>query len=211
MGSGGYLVPGQFGGYIIPGQGGTFTQQVSSSVCSISSVGIWLNVVEEVSSAAFVTGVGTSQINWGQGSQSSYYFEGISSTSVSLDASSFVIGTFVHYNYPIYGCSIRSATLKLTVNINGVDVNFSFQFNHNETPNDGVNGVCPQTPGFGVPCPDIVSINSNQSEETVIIDGKRYVLCLTGFSQDNQTGGQFVTLENQTNVCQLQGKFVEVK
>ena len=53
--------------------------------------------------------------------------------------------------------------------------------------------------------------SDSQSQETVIINGKQYVLSLTGFSQDNQTGNQFITLGNQANICQLQGKFVEVR
>ncbi|NER80102.1 MAG: hypothetical protein F6K42_11075 [Leptolyngbya sp. SIO1D8] len=213
-GQSGYVIPGQSGN-IISGQSGNITQQISSLTFLISTVGVWSSILEEVAGATFVTGLGTNQISWGQGNypggQSSYYFEGISSGSISLNGSYFVLGTFVHHNYPVYGYSIRSATLQLTVIINGVEVGFSFQFDHNETPNEGVNGTCPQTPGFGPPCPDTVSINNNRSQETVIIDGKQYVLCLAGFSQNNQVGGQFVTLENQANAVQLLGQFVEVK
>ena len=213
-GQSGYVIPGQ-SGYVIPGQSGNITQQVSSLVFLVSTVGVWSNVVEEVAGATFLTGLGTNQISWGQsnypGGQSSYYFEGISAASVSLDGSYFVLGTFVHHNYPVYGYSIRSATLQLTVTINGVEVNFSFQLNHNEVPNEGIHGACPQTPGFGPPCPDTVAINNSQSQETVVIDGKQYALCLAGFSQNNQAGSQFVTLENQANAVQLLGQFVEVK
>ncbi|MFG6106062.1 choice-of-anchor K domain-containing protein [Leptothoe sp. EHU-05/26/07-4] len=218
----GYVIPGQSGniipgqsGNIIPGQFGNITQQISSLALFVSTVGVWSNIVEAVPGSTSLTGVGTNQICWGQGNytsqQSSYYFEGISSASVSLDGSYFVLGTFVHHNYPVYGYSIRSATLQLTVTINGVEVSFNFQFDHNETPNDGVNGTCPQTPGFGPPCPDTVSINNSRSQETVIVDGKQYALCLAGFSQNNQVGGQFVTLENQANAVQLLGQFVEIK
>ncbi|EAW39242.1 choice-of-anchor K domain-containing protein [Lyngbya sp. PCC 8106] len=221
------IIPGQqTGPTVIPGQqtgptviqggqtGTTITQQTSFITFSISSFGIWLNVVEELAGYAYLTGIGTNQISWGistgQGGQSSYFFQGITTTSISLDGSYFTLGTFTHYNYPVTGYSIRSATLQLTVNINGVEVNFSFQFNHNETPNAGSNGTCPLTPGFPPPCPDIVSISNSYSQELITINEKQYALCVVGFIQNNQIESQFITFENQVNVAELLCQFVEV-
>ncbi|MBE7382091.1 MAG: choice-of-anchor K domain-containing protein [Leptolyngbya sp. SIO1E4] len=202
-------------GAVIGGGTGTVTQQISSVVFSISSFGIWLNVLETVSGSTYLKGIGTNQISWGnpvsQGNQSAYYFEGITTTSISLDGSYFTLGTFTHYNYPVYGYGIRSAILQLTVKINGVDVNFNFQFNHNEVPNNGINGVCPLTPDFSPPCPDVVSISNNYSQETVTIGGKQYVLCIVGFFQNNQIESKFITLENQVNVAQILCQLVELK
>ncbi|MDY7022573.1 MAG: choice-of-anchor K domain-containing protein [Cyanobacteriota bacterium] len=207
---------GQTGPTVIQGGqiGTTITQQTSSVVCSISCVGIWLNVVEELAGSAYLTGVGTNQISWGipvgQGGKSCYYFEGVTQTSISLDGSSFTLGTLTHYNYPITGYSIRSATLQLTVKLNQVDVNFSFQFNHNEVANNGINGTCPLTPGFAPPCPDIVSISNCYSQELVTINERQYALCVVGFIQNNQIESQFITCENQVNVAQLVCQLVEV-
>ncbi|MDY7024394.1 MAG: choice-of-anchor K domain-containing protein, partial [Cyanobacteriota bacterium] len=140
-----------------------------------------------------------------------YYFEGITTTSISLDASYFTLGTFVHYNYPVTG-SISSVTLQLTVNINGVNANFCFEFRLNKALyQQGVSQVSPQTPGVSQSPPDIVSIPNTQSKETVIIDGKQYVLSLSGFFQNNQIESGFTSFANQVNVAQLLGKFVEVK
>jgi hypothetical protein len=55
--------------------------------------------------------------------------------------------------------SITGANLALDLNIsNNLSQTFNFFFHHNETPNDGVNGVCPDTIGYATPCPDVVSI-----------------------------------------------------
>ncbi|NEZ56020.1 choice-of-anchor K domain-containing protein [Adonisia turfae] len=199
---------------VIGGGTGTVTQQISSTVFSISSLGIWLNVLESAPGYTYLNGLGTNQISWGnpgsQGNQSAYTFEGIAAMSIALDGTYFTLGTFSHYNYPIYGYGIRSAILKLIVKINGVDVNFNFQFNHNEVPNNGINGTCPLTPNFSPPCPDVVSISNNYSQETVTINGRQYALCIVGFFQNNQIESKFITLENQVNVAQLLCQFVEV-
>ncbi|EAW39244.1 choice-of-anchor K domain-containing protein [Lyngbya sp. PCC 8106] len=243
-GQSGYVIPGQSGygisgqsGYGISGQSGYLTQQISSF--SISTVGIWL-VSQEFSSYGYVTGVGTNQLSWGvpvyQGYQSSYYFEGITTASISLDGSDFILGTLTHYHYPISSSAMNSVTLQLTVNINSINVNFCFELSYNNVCIDPVmNIVRPpqisevsqsqpsgvsqssvasqsQTPGASQSLPpDIVSIRNTQSQETVIIDGKQYALSLSGFFQNNQIELGFKTWPNQVNAVQLIGKFVEVQ
>jgi hypothetical protein len=182
--------------------------------------GIW--TVVNPANTPQLNGVNTKKIQWGQpandagypiqGPQSGYLFEGVDSSNIPLDGTDFLLGTFTHFNFVIQPPSITSATLKLTIEIEGgLQKEFTFVFNHNETPNPGVGGSCPQTPGYSPPCPDIVSIPSLQSTEKITIDGKEYVVTITGFLQNNQKVNQFITIEKQENSAQLYGKLEEVK
>ncbi len=211
----GMVIPGQYtnGGFSIP-EGAIVP--ASATVLSISSVGIWSSVIggETATGNFFLNGVGTNQISWGmpyyQGFQSAYRFDGVSSVVVALDGSAFTLGSFTHFNYPIAGDSITSATLVFTLNINGVNTEFNFTFRHVETANQGVNGTCPVTPGMMPPCPDVVLVENVQSQETVVINGKQYALNIIGFWQNNQLVTQMITFENQLNTAQLFAQWVEI-
>ncbi|MFE1744049.1 THxN family PEP-CTERM protein [Coleofasciculus sp. H7-2] len=221
-GQGPTVIQGQPGGYIpgqgptvVPGQAGVI-QQMASLVITLTTSGIWSSVVEEASGFSYLNGVGTNQISWGipyntQGFQSGYRFDSSGTTYLPFNGSYFALGAFTHYNYPISGYSIRSANLKLTLNINGTNVEFNFLFSHNETQNEGVNGVCPVTPGYAPPCPDVIAIANVQSQESVMINGKQYVLYILGFLQNGQIVNQFITFENQLNSAQLFGQLVEAQ
>jgi len=60
---------------------------------------------------------------------------------VLLDGSEFVLGTFTHDNFPVYGFqpSQFDVDLRVHVDFNGGALarDFSFRFHHNETPNIG--------------------------------------------------------------------------
>ena len=229
LGQPGFTLPGQSGGIVSP-QAGVITSlqpnlampatgevvQLRPLIVTLTSSGLWSSVIEQVAGACYINGVGTNQISWGtssnpQGFLSAYRFDGMDTRSVPLQGSAFVLGNFIHYNYPISGYGICSVTLKLTLNINDTNVEFNFQFAHQETINEGVNGVCPVTPGYAPPCPDVVTLASLQSQEIVTINGKPYVLYILGFLQNDQIVNQFITFENQMNSAQLFGKFVEVQ
>lgn len=185
----------------------------SQAEATIITSGVWLRVTEEVVGGANLVGVGTQQINWGtvvagQETQSGYRFDGVTANSVSLSGGAhFDLGTFTHYNYEVTGYTIRSAVLTLTLQINHGTAAFNFQFGHNETANQGVNGICPWTPGFAPPCPDVVTVLNLQSQETVKIGVKPYALCIA-FLINDQFSTQFVTLENQKNTVRMRGYFV---
>jgi hypothetical protein len=209
---GGY-VPGQPGGYV-PGTGSAGVGQQPPLTVTLTTSGIWSSVVEESATVSYLNGIGTNQISWGipyntQGFQSAYRFDSAGTVSLPLDGSYFVLGTFTHFNYSIYGYTIRAAYLRLILNVNGTNVEFNFLLSHNETPNEGVNGVCPLTPGYAPPCPDVVSILNAQSQETVVINGKQYVLYILGFFQNGQMSNQFITFEDQVNSAQIFGQLVE--
>jgi len=190
--------------------------QLRPLIVTLTSSGLWSSVIEQVVGACYINGVGTNQISWGtssnpQGFLSAYRFDSMGTRSVPLQGSYFVLGNFIHYNYPISGYGIGSVTLKLTLNINDTNVEFNFQFAHQETIKEGVNGVCPVTPGYAPPCPDVVTLASLQSQETVRINAKPYVLYILGFLQNDQIVNQFISFENQINSAQLFGKFVEIQ
>jgi hypothetical protein len=188
-------------GGMIPGQqlAGTTGQGLG---LTIGSSGSWLTAREEVTGGSYLQGIGTNQISWGisyyQGCQSAYRFDGVSSASVGLNGSAFMLGSFTHFNYPILGPSIASANLAVTLNINGVNAQFSFSFRHIETPNQGVNR------------PDFVLVENAQSRETVVINGQHYALSIVGFWQNNQLVSQMVTMENQLNTAPIFARFVLV-
>lgn len=174
----------------------------SSVRLNIECAGVWLKVTEQVSGASYLTGVGSNHIRWGipnAGSyQSGYRFDGVSSTTAVIGRSYFLLGSFTHYNFPIF-YSITSVTLRLNLTINNTPISFSFLIHHQETPNQGGNGNV-----------DIVSFVNDTSQEVVIIQGKSYRLKL-GFYQQGQVVTQIWTPENQLNTVQLCGVFLDAK
>lgn len=177
-----------------------------AQAATMTTTGVWTQVTGNPSNGP--NGVGTSQISWGQPAdglgQSAYKFQGVSNISMPVDNSNFLLGTFTHNNYAIYLPSITGANLALNLNISGnLSKTFNFFFNHNETPNDGVNGICPDTPGYATPCPDVVSIPSASSTETIDIGGLAYKLVINGFLQNGNLVNQFITKEAKANSAQL--------
>ncbi len=156
--------------------------------------GVWPSMT---ASPPGLNGLGTSNVKWGVpagGGQSGYRFAG-SSVEVLLDGTEFVLGTFTHDNFPIYGFQPGQFAVDLRVH---VDLNagalardFSFRFHHNETPNVG---PAPQ---------DLVDLPTLQSPETVEIDGEEYALVIAGFKQGGQIVTRFVSEENAANSADI--------
>lgn len=198
-----------------------------AQAASITTSGTWTNV--NPTNTVSLNGVGSNQINWGSPAnsanrQSGYVFDGVTSQPLTLPSGgnstgNFALGTFTHNNFPILvgssNSSISGATLALNLNItNGSVFNqtFTFNFNHNETPNNGINGFCPSTPGIAAPCPDVVSfLNNGQSNETITINGEEYALFISGFQQNGALVDQFITYENQANSAQIFGSLVKTQ
>ena len=187
--------PGPGIGY--PGTGYPTTQPTAPTTVTIAISGVWSSIIEEVAGATAVQGLGTNLVSWGLtypgGFQSAYHFAGVGSISCRLDGSSFAIGTFTHYNYPIYRYTIRSATLKVTLGINGQNIEVEINFGHYETPNTGGNDNAP----------DYVYIINGQSTKTITIGSISYVLNVLGFFQNGQVVKQLATVENQTSSAEL--------
>ena len=100
--------------------------------------GVWPSMT---ASPPGLNGLGTSNVKWGVpagGGQSGYRFAG-GSVEVLADGTEFVLGTFTHDNFPIYGFQPGQFAVDLRVNVafnNGALIrDFSFRFHHNETPN----------------------------------------------------------------------------
>ena len=97
--------------------------------------GLWTGIN---ASPPGLTGVSSQHVRWGVpaggAGQSGYVFTG-RSVEVPLDGTTFVLGTFTHQNYPIYGYLPREfdVSLKDHVNIYGVvlERELSFTIHHN--------------------------------------------------------------------------------
>jgi hypothetical protein len=142
-------------------------------------------------------GLGTSNVRWGVpagGGQSGYRFAG-SSVEVLLDGTEFVLGTFTHDNFPVYGFQPNQFDVDLRVHVafdGGVlEREFSFSFHHNETPNVGAH---PE---------DLVDLPTLQSPETVEIDGEEYAVVIAGFKQGGQLVTRFVSQEDGSNSADI--------
>lgn len=178
---------------------------------SISTSGVWTSVTPD--GITTVNGIDTNTVSWGTPvglEQSSYIFDGQSAFTAPLDGTDFLLGTFTHNNFPIFLPGITGANLALSLS-GGVSKTFNFFFEHNETPNDGNGfGFCPDTPAFGTPCPDIVSIPNTASSETISINGEQYRLLISGFTLGGNVVDRFITIENQANSAQIFGRLEAV-
>lgn len=155
-----------------------------------------------------VTGLNSNQINWGGDDQltnekSGYKFVA-SPNLFNIDPDTpFVLGTFTHINQVIpSGTSITKAVLAVSLTIPNViqNLNLSYIFNHNETPN--VTGQCPA--GSGSVCDDIVTAVSNPVvTQTFTLGGKEYTLTISGFQVNGNTFTNFLTQEDANNSALL--------
>ena len=190
--------------------------------------GVWTAVnppsVDELS------GLNTNQINWGEpitaSGQSGYRFDANPFQPIVENVppnQTFTLGTFTHINEPIslapasgLPFSITGATLQVSmdVKVDGTDLGtktFTFQFTHDETPNDA--NPCAGPPGEtqnGVGlnangCADHVTVNDTGLSQTFNVDGVDYTINIKGFV-DPQTGAvhdDFWTSENELNPANL--------
>lgn len=148
-----------------------------------------------------------------EGLQSGFRFDGAAPPSFGATVDTpFVLGTFTHFNRIIASGPIESAQLNITADltVGGTPLTtgpYTFSFTLNETPNDGVGGFCPATPGATPPCPDIVSFTNLATSETFNVGGQDITLELTGFSVDGSPVSEFVTTEGLDNRAQLLAVF----
>lgn len=180
---------------------------------SVNSIdGVWENASEGV------TGVGTDEISWGPphlrgGKPSGYKFTASADVTVE-DETSFVLGTFTHFNFPITKPVLESVDLSISFLVDGLAeaITTSFSFDHWETPN--YSAVCANGDGQNVGvnnafgCADQVSASlNNATSETFVIDGVNYALDITGFQYKDEQVTNFWTRENETNTALLLGSF----
>jgi len=164
--------------------------------------GVWSGIN---ASPPGLAGLNTQHVRWGVpaggAGQSGYVFTG-RTVEVPLDGTTFVLGTFTHQNFPIYGYQPGQFDVSLRVHVTfsgGVLArDFSFTFHHNETPNVG-------------PAPeDLVDLPTLRSPETVEIDGEEYALVIEGFLQGGQLVTRFISRENGSNSADIVAKLVQI-
>ena len=166
-------------------------------MATATTSGVWPSIN---ASLPGLNGLGTSNVKWGVpagGGQSGYRFTG-ATVEVLTDGTEFVLGTFTHDNFPVYGFQPNQFDVDLRVNVafnNGALLrDFSFRFHHNETPN-----VWPAPQ-------DLVDLPTLQSPETVELDGEEYALVIAGFKQGGQIVTRFVSEENGSNSADIVAK-----
>ncbi|MFM5849377.1 choice-of-anchor K domain-containing protein [Aeromonas veronii] len=148
---------------------------------------------------------GLDQIRWGGGKNPSGY--GFMDNDAALNGAipineEIKLGTFTHYNNPIYNDAISAATMEVTFSVTDAlgrvtPIKLVVNFNHNETPNDRW--------GNG---DDIISIGNTTA--TFNFEGKAYTLEVLGFRDTNGNVVKTVyTKENATNSFDLIVKLVE--
>lgn len=176
---------------------------------------------------ATVSGLGTSEIRWGSpatsAGQSGYGFAASAPGDISplLAGTEFDLGTFTHFNNPVFPPSITGARLDFVMNLGGGTVpaifTQSFDFFHEETPNPGAaDGSCP----YGGTLVGAPGVNDNGCADRVTFgftggaassftnSGTTYFLELLGFR--TTTGGSavssFLTREEADNSAVLVGR-----
>ncbi len=166
-------------------------------------------------------GVGTSSISWGDVPKkgkyplSAYSFDATDTPFETTPETAFDLGVFTHSNNPIYtkGEMLHGAELALSFSIKGATDIFTsvFNFSHQETPNEhkicadgGAHGIGVNSNG----CADNVSISLNEAQsESFFVDGKEYVLDITGFLYEGSLLESFWTKENSENAAILQASY----
>jgi hypothetical protein len=171
----------------------------------------------------FGNGTGNARVRWGQaqlfGGRSGYNFQAAAAPTLSVTPPSgsdaTVIGTFTHVNQPIAAnTSITGISLKFNTDVfvDGnylTNVNFFYDFNHLETPNQGLfcaNGGLNHLGVNSNGCADRVSVNFNTQSEGFQIGNSIYALDIVGFLDGNNQVSQFWTREDANNSAQILGR-----
>lgn len=162
-------------------------------------------------------------IRWGtdiDNGQSGYdYTPATTPFIATVDGAAFLLGTFVHQNFPIGAPSLQSVNLDFSLDWASFlpDLAGAFAFTHDETPNGdnpcAYGGTIPNFSGVNANgCADRVTVSS-PFLNTLVNDGvTTYFFTLIGFSTDggNTASNQFVTRESFANQAGLYGKVTSV-
>lgn len=199
---------------------GMFAVTADAAVVNITGItSQWTSTTPKITD-----GLGTNSISWGDpatsAGQSGYDFAAAAVPMNNLAAdSAFSLGNFVHHNNPIYGGSIKQATLEVAIRI-VIDsteqlVNMTYTFNHLETANTLSSGsLCPNgsANGAGVNalgCADRVTAAVNMSSTSSFLVGDdEYVFTLEGFKVGEEVFSEFWTTEATDNVAALKASYV---
>ncbi|WP_322003428.1 THxN family PEP-CTERM protein [Marinobacter alexandrii] len=167
-----------------------------------------------------VSGIGTDTIKWGvptyRNGQSGYHFEGYAPPSFEIEENTmFALGKFLHFNYPITGASLQTASLHVstTLLINGVSktIDSVFDFEHWETLNHPIGEICANGAANGVGlnyfgCADRVTFSRNEgASEEFVVGNMAYYLDISGFFYNRELATEFWTKEKRENEAFLGG------
>jgi hypothetical protein len=172
-------------------------------VTRINTDGVWVNVGKDPSYKSHFRGLGTSQIHWGSAAErdtSSYEFVG-NSVTAHVGGDPFVLGTFIHHNFPIYlPFEHFEVDLKVTVTFEDRTTrDVTIPLKHHETPNQGPVAAWA----------DVVDLPAVKVDRAVRIDGVECDMLISGFywhGQDTPTR-RFRSDENGSNEADLHVQF----
>ena len=196
----------------------TMSQGFAGPLSITDIEGGWQNPVTSnggTTTIANVAGQGTDVISWGvpatPAGQSSYDFTpGTPSNPIAFN-SPFLLGTFVHNNFPVFEPWLETVDYALSFSTNGAPslLNTLITFTHNETPN-----VEPCDPSGATICPDEVTVSTpNLFSEIVVGDpADAHFFSILGWSTDGGntfSGLTFVTEEGQANTAGLYAQITE--
>ncbi|OAN18217.1 hypothetical protein A3K86_04790 [Photobacterium jeanii] len=164
---------------------------------------------------------GAPKLRWGSAAtssgQSGYNFVTESAFMTNFDpmvgsSPDFDLGTFTHLNNPIFssGSALLTTKLKIstTVQVDTLpveNVEFIFDFTHEETPNSanpcaygtGVTGDVGSINEFG--CADRVTVTTNEFTDVFSIDNVDYTVNIKGFTVGGNFVNAFLTKEKADN------------
>lgn len=161
--------------------------------------GTWTSVT----GGTYVNGVGTNEVRWGDAvgqSQSGFRFDGNAPNTFDI-GDTFSLGTFTHFNFPIYsGSAASSADLSVYLSFSdpaGLNNTLGFSFAIDETPNSA-------SPDTNIANNDIIGFPAAYADETFLIDGLEYTLLLIGFGDTAESIiSEFSTVETLSNTTNL--------
>ncbi|AKV94710.1 hypothetical protein ACP86_00145 [Marinobacter sp. CP1] len=195
-----------------------FSLPVSAVPISATNVsGIWTATTP---GSSVVSGINTDTIKWGHPvywhKQSGYKFDGFAPPSFPIEESTpFNLGAFIHFNYPVTGSTLESASLKVstTLSINGTtkSIDSLFDFVHWETVNHPYYGRCPNGGYDGdslnrYGCADQVTFTRNEgASQEFILGNTAYYLDIAGFFYNDELASEFWTKEKSKNYALLAG------
>lgn len=181
----------------------------AAAVTVTSIEGTWQNANSRVK------GVGTDKIRWGKSTgygRSGYDFVSAPTNVATSPDTSFVLGSFKHLNFPVYGPFLESVDLVVSFTVEGLNeaITSVFSFEHTETLN-GASTCAYGTAGVGVNvngCADHVTASLNEDKsESFMLGGVEYLLDVTGFLHKGSLMNDFWTVENARNSAELVAEF----
>ena len=156
-------------------------------------------------------GQATDRVRWGDPLdffQSGYNFTpGANIIGVPV-GTPFLLGTFQHLNFPIFGTALGSIDYNFSFTTNGTPNNLAttFHFVHDETSNSAPCAAGPEGPSVSI-CDDFVTISAANLNQLITVGSDAYFFNLLGFSKNGGAtiNTEFQSTENGTTTAGLYG------